>query len=570
MPRTIQGRLFVTYLAVMLVFVLIAGVALGLTAKSWLMRNAQSQLAKQARDLSPLLTDDIFGAAGSAQRDQMLRLVASVSQARVAIVSASGDLLADSGGLVQLSKRLPLSLIQAAVRRNQVLNEIIPLSRGDRLMVVVAPSSGGSGALVLYRQYRDLAAATQQARRFIILGALLALIVTAIVSAVVARRLGGPLATMARAANRAATGDFGERIVVSGNDEIAELAKTFNGMSASLAKLVDDLKQSRGTFEAVLANIGDPLIAIAPDRRVVFCNEAARRLFADPQLTCAGAAGRAIEAVVAAPVAAQVANAAEFELAGRVYGRRANPTADGGQIILFPDITDMRALERSRQELVSSISHDLRTPVTSIRGYVEALADGVAETREEQARYLSIIDGETRRLSRLIDDLFQLSRLDAGQITYEMRPLDLAGLALEAVARMTPQAEKAGVSLSCDCPPGQVAVMGDADRLNQVVQNLIDNAVRYTPTGGTVTVAVTAATAACLTVSDSGSGISAADLPHVFERFYRADKARRSNDGGAGLGLAIARRLVEDHGGTISVSSEVGRGSRFTVELPLK
>lgn len=592
MTRTIQGRLFVTYLVVMLAFVVIAGIALGATAKAWLARAALTQLTKQARQLAPLLSEAAFSEAGAAQREQVLRLIGTALQARVAIVDAAGNVLADSGGVLRLNRRIPALLLTAALRRQQVLSETVPAPNGDKLMVVVAPSAGGAGALVLYRQYKDLASTAQQVRRFIAIGALIALLITAAVSAIVARRLGGPLTVMARAASRIAQGDFGQRVEATGDDEVAQLARNFNSMSASLAELVADLKRSRAKFEAVLANIADPLIALSASNEIVFCNEAARRLFADPALSPADAVGRDVNDVVgpdvaaalsapATAAAAQAAKPEELELAGRTYQIKVSPLGEAGRIVLFPDISELRALERSRRELVSSISHDLRTPVTSIRGYVEALADGVAGSQEEQARYLKIIDGETRRLSRLIDDLFQLSKLDAGQITYDMGRLDLAALAATAVERMRPQAEKAGVRLTCDCPRGQVWARGDPDRLSQVVQNLLDNAIRYTPAGGEVSVAVSAdATAsatthvprargtALLTVSDTGVGIPAADLPHVFERFYRVEKSRRSDDGGAGLGLAIAKRLVEDHGGTISVVSEVGRGSRFSVALP--
>lgn len=589
MARTIQGRLFVTYLVAMLIFVTVAGIALGATAKAWLARATLTQLTKQGRQLAPLLSEAAFSEAGAAQREQVLRLISTALQARVAIVDAAGNVLADSGGVLRLNRRIPALLLTAALRRQQVLSETVPAANGDKLMVVVAPSAGGAGALVLYRQYKDLAPTAQQVRRFIAFGGLIALLITAAVSAIVARRLGGPLAVMARAANRIAQGDFGQRVEANGDDEVAQLARNFNRMSASLAELVADLKQSRAKFEAVLANIADPLIALSEANEIVFCNEAARRLFADPALTPADAVGKGVDAVVGPAVAtalaaaadaaaAQSAKPAELELAGRTYQIKISPLGDSGRIILFPDISEIRALERSRRELVSSISHDLRTPVTSIRGYVEALVDGLAESQEEQTRYLRIIDGETRRLSRLIDDLFQLSKLDAGQITYDMGRLDLAALAATAVERMRPQADKAGVRLICDCPREQVWVRGDPDRLSQVVQNLLDNAIRYTPAGGEVSVAVAAAApapgapasrgTALLTVSDTGVGIPATDLPHVFERFYRVEKSRRSDDGGAGLGLAIAKRLVEDHGGTISVASEVGRGSRFSVALP--
>ncbi len=222
--------------------------------------------------------------------------------------------------------------------------------------------------------------------------------------------------------------------------------------------------------------------------------------------------------------------------------------------------------ETLRRNLIADISHELRTPLTVVQGNLQALLDGVYPL--EMAQVASLYD-ETRLLTRLVDDLHDLALADAGQLRLERLPVDLIALARAAVAQFAPVAEAAGVQLALDAADTLPAVTGDADRLAQVLRNLLSNALRHTPAGGQVTVrAARTGPAVRIEVADTGSGIAAEDLPHVFDRFYRGDRSRSRQGGGAGLGLAIARQLVAAHGGTLTVESAVGAGTTFTMLLP--
>jgi signal transduction histidine kinase len=226
---------------------------------------------------------------------------------------------------------------------------------------------------------------------------------------------------------------------------------------------------------------------------------------------------------------------------------------------------DLARAETLRKNLVADISHELRTPLTVIQGDLQAILDGVYPL--EMAQVASLYD-ETRLLTRLVDDLHDLALADAGQLRLERGPLDLAGLAQAAVSQFAPMAEAAGVRLAL-AAAGARQVVGDRDRLAQVLRNLLSNALRHTPAGGQVTVRVGGAgLVAQIQVADSGAGIAAEDLPHVFDRFFRGEKDRRRQSGGAGLGLAIARQLILAHGGQISVISPPGEGTTFTITLP--
>ncbi len=236
----------------------------------------------------------------------------------------------------------------------------------------------------------------------------------------------------------------------------------------------------------------------------------------------------------------------------------------------------LQSLMDERTNMMSDISHDLRTPVTSIRGFVEALRDGIIKDEAEKAHTLNIIHEESERLSRLVDDLFYLARLEAGEIPVEMKDVDMAAVVRSTVETILPLAREKDldVSLSVDEAAetrGQFKVTGSSDRLTRAVLNILDNAVKYSPHGGQVRVGLkTDGQKAVVSVSDQGPGIPQEDLPHVFERFYRADKARSRTKSGAGLGLSIARFIVEQHKGSMSVESTVGQGSTFSIAIPLQ
>ncbi|MEE8392272.1 MAG: HAMP domain-containing sensor histidine kinase [Anaerolineae bacterium] len=229
-----------------------------------------------------------------------------------------------------------------------------------------------------------------------------------------------------------------------------------------------------------------------------------------------------------------------------------------------------RSSRRSnRSATLANVSHDLKTPLTSIQGFSQALLDGTASTPETTARAARVIHEEAERMRRMVDELLTLARFDAGQMVMARDPVELGPLLRGCVEKLTPQAQAAGVTLELDVPE-RLSVTGDADRVAQVFGNMLDNSVAHTPAGGKVAVAarrVNEERTIEVTVTDAGEGISPESLPRIFERFYQVDKARKRSRG-AGLGLAITKEIVEAHGGTITAESVVGLGTKFTVRLP--
>jgi two-component system phosphate regulon sensor histidine kinase PhoR len=242
----------------------------------------------------------------------------------------------------------------------------------------------------------------------------------------------------------------------------------------------------------------------------------------------------------------------------------------GGLVIVFHDITELKRLEQMRTEFVASVSHELRTPLTAVRGFTETLLEGAMMDQAKAEHFLKIIADETRRLSALIDDLMDLSRLELKRANLNVGPVDLTHLVTETMVGLKPRLDKAGLVLVVDLPEATAQVSGDRDRLRQVLLNLVDNAIKYTPSGGKITVRVIRLTEkARLEVTDTGRGIPTQELARIFERFYRVDKARTRSQGGTGLGLAIVKHIVELHGGHVGAQSEPGKGTTISVTLPL-
>ena len=257
-----------------------------------------------------------------------------------------------------------------------------------------------------------------------------------------------------------------------------------------------------------------------------------------------------------------------------VHGTRLPGSPAPGAVLVFHDVTETRRLERVRQDFVANASHELKTPLASIKAYTETLLDGALHDDAVNVAFLERIDEQADRLSRLVLDLLSLARLESGQDLFQHTPVRLEPVVREAFEAQRARAEAKRLDYTLELPPAArgLVVTADDEAIRQVLDNLIDNAIKYTPEGGRVVVALRPAPggSAVLEVADSGIGIPRADLPRVFERFYRVDKARSRALGGTGLGLSIVKHLVQSLGGTVAVDSRLGHGSTFTVTLPAR
>lgn len=414
-----------------------------------------------------------------------------------------------------------------------------------------------------------------------LLGAILGAIALIVCLAwLVVGRLARPVERMTRYAERVAAGELDVEVPEPGEDELSRLAGSINRMKGSLVARVEELRAERSLLLAMTEGLDHGLLLVDPDQRVLLANDAFRGIFRldfDPT-------DHRLAEVLRNPI---VLGQVEACLGGELESRATVPGPAGtnrsfdlqvtsvelpggrsGALILFFDTTRLEALEHVRQRFVADVSHELRTPVTSIKGAVETLLDA-GSVDDGERRFLEIARRQADRMSELIADLTDLSRIETGAIDLERRVLDLSAMVRDVIEAVRSRHAQRTVTLDCRVSEGHL-VFADSRRLEQVLINLVDNAVKYTPDGGTVTVTADRRGGHdVVTVEDTGCGIPAEDLEKVFNRFYRVDKARSRELGGTGLGLAIVKHLVKLHHGRIRVESAEGSGARFVLELPV-
>lgn len=590
---TLLRRLTRSYLLLILLTLGLVGAANLLTARNHLTRTTESELTAHLDAVAETLTPALRAEERGLPLGQRVGQLSRLASARLTVVALDGTVLADSGappaamenhaGRVEVAQALATGTGRA-IRRSATLAT-------PHLYVARLVRSAGGAPLAVVRLSTSLRQRDYLLGRLagnVLLVALAAAALSALAGYVWVRGLTRPVVEMSRIAKRMASGDLEARAFAGYPGELGELAGSLNHLAREFTAALFRTESDRREVEAVLKSLSEIVIAVDERGRVALFNAAAERAFGvdesralgQPVLAVIRLAGLAegFSAVLqGAP--AEVRELVTTTAEERTYEAHLAPVRqpDGtvsGAVAVLHDVSEIRRLERVRSEFVANVSHELRTPLTSLQGFVETLQDGAVEDPETRRRFLGIISGETARLNRLVDDLLDLSRLESGRFELHREPVDLAGLIRRTVDFYAPGAAAKGVAVEALLPESLSPVPGDDDLLEQALRNLVDNAVKYTPSGGRVE--VTAEEVAyidrrevILRVTDTGPGIPKEHLPRLFERFYRVDRARSRELGGTGLGLAIVRHIVERHGGRVWVESEPGEGAAFSVALPL-
>jgi two-component system phosphate regulon sensor histidine kinase PhoR len=587
-------------LTLLLLAVITVGLAvMGLYVTRVLERHAVEQLEAGLVTSARLVEDGLraVGTTGGADLEAELHALAeryaTIAATRVTVMAPDGTVLADSARdpetMENHAQRPEVRTALAGgvgsdVRRSRTLDV-------EMLYVAVPLNSPGRppGVLRLAVPLTEVVKARAAVRRTVELGAVLAIAVALGIGLFLTRRVTRPVSRMRATAQRMAAGDLDHRVPVHGRDEVAELGHALNRMADALREKVQALESQRAEITAILERMVEGVIALDQRSRIVVMNPAARLILGLPTRPDAGGgpsgAGRPLADVVREKALFDLVDACragappdecrrEIELpppVDRILHVDAVavpfPHQGPGTLLVLHDITELRRLERVRAEFVANVSHELRTPLTAIKGYLETLLDGALE--EAHARpFLETAHTHAERLGRLVDDLLQLSDVETGKIVLEVRPVLLRETAGAVAAMFEGQAAPKQLRLVNTVPTGLHAE-ADPDRVAQILVNLVDNAVKYTPAGGQITLsAARAADAVEISVRDTGIGIPSTDLPRITERFYRVDKARSRALGGTGLGLAIVKHLVQVHGGELRIESELGKGTIVRFTLP--
>ncbi|HDQ70717.1 MAG TPA: HAMP domain-containing protein [Chloroflexi bacterium] len=415
----------------------------------------------------------------------------------------------------------------------------------------------------------------------VVRGAIVAILLAGLTGIILARQLTRPLQRLTEASIALARGQSVPPIPLAPTGELRALGAAFNSMNTNLAAAHETLSEQARQRETILKSLADAVIAVDETGDIIMVNGTAQTLL--------DFAPESLREEIGWTLAHGEAHATEINARDRVFELLITPLRDSdglvqGAVAVGHDVTAYRQLDRLRANFISDVSHELRTPLTAIKGFVETLQNGAADDPSVRARFLRTIEVETERLIRLSNDLLLLTRADVGQLNLHRRPLDLGALAKRAARQLAHQARQRRVAVETDTPPEPALVQADADRVLQVLVNLIDNGLKFTPAGGKVNIRVEKLDGqVTCTVADTGPGIPQEEMPHVFERFYRGDPSRARTDvsrknesaweqeSGAGLGLAIAKALIEGHGGQIWVESTQeadAPGSRFIFTLP--
>lgn len=457
----------------------------------------------------------------------------------------------------------------------------IPIRTMDQVRPIKSANGQVNGLLYLRSDLSEMYKTISTAKQIILQATVLACFITVILGFFVAKTITEPINDVTEKAFKMASGDFDQIVDVKSNDEIGKLAEMFNHLTKRLKISVSEISREKSKLEAIIHYMDDGLIAVNTDGNIIHLNpKAIKMLQIAPNIKHLDDIFFNIDEDL------MIKNIADYNDEG--IGKRSiymgesilrvnyapfqnDKGMKSGYVFVLQDITDQEKLDRMRREFVANVSHELKTPLTTIKSYTETILDGVVTDMDTVIEFLTVVNDEADRMARLVRDLLQLSNFDSKQVRLDLIEYDYLKLLRGAVQKLevTAKSKRQSFKLISDCE--SIEGVFDRDRIEQVVLNILSNAVKYTPEGGLIKIFVSKnAEQVLLKFQDNGMGIPEADILRIFERFYRVEKARSRAMGGTGLGLSIAKHIVEVHGGTIRIDSQVDVGTTVFINIPLE
>ncbi|MGQ9524331.1 MAG: sensor histidine kinase [Armatimonadota bacterium] len=580
MAGSIRLKLTVTYLLVVLFSMGLLGANLPFLAERRYTAALEKELRAHAAPLRSRLEEALYHGASKDRLDALCDEIAGRTGTGVAVLDIHGRVVvrtvSDPKALLPVPTHATASKACTFCHTPQAnpgqLVVDIPLRHEEHKL----------GILRLLPPLGPIRRVSDTVRTATMVASIVAAVLASIAGMGLAAKIARPIARMNLMAAELARGNLDVRLEVSSRDEIGELAQSLNTMARSLKQMIAELAVEKERSSAVLQGMAEGIVAVSRQGQVLLVNRAAEVMFGIPAEYTVGKPAASLPNVREFwPLFQQCLQTGkplnvQFDVRGRgskvlsvhVYPLRALIPEEAGAMAVFRDLTELRRTEESRRRFLADVSHEMRTPVAGIKGTAEVLKSGAADDPTARDRFLSALVREADRLSSLLDNLLELERIDAGQLSLRLEPVHLRSLAEEVAEDLGHRASEKNLVLTVDVPD-HLYISADVAKIERVLLNLLDNAIKYTEQGGRVSVsAQPEGNRVRISVVDTGIGIPPEDLPHVFDRFYRVDKARSRRMGGSGLGLAIVREIVEAHGGSVSVESKLGLGSVFSVELP--
>jgi len=589
--KRLLWRIYPTYLLITLIALLAIGWYTSLALQNFYHQEVRSDLESRAHLIDFYLSKYLDYPAHKANLDTVCQTIHDVSSTAITLIGPDGAVLCDSeSGVSIMSNQSSFPEVQEALngRTGYAIRYSTNLREAQKMMYLALPHLQDGKIIAVVRSAIpvtsiDMALETILSR--LLAGGLIVGVIAAIVSLIISKRLIRPLEEMKKGAMRFAAGELNYRLKVYNSEEIAGLAEAMNQMAVQLNDRLNRIARQNSEKEALLSSMVEGVIAVNNQEQIISINQAAATLFHidNPD----SAMGRYLHEVIRKKSIHQFikqvfTNREVIESEIVIYGRdekhllargtvlRSPNGGEIGTLVVLNDMTSLRRLETIRRDFVANVSHELKTPITSIKGFVETLSSGAIDDRENSKRFLEIILRQADRLEAIIEDLLTLAKIEQNADRAEI--LLKQGLLKEVLEAAVNDCElkwmgkNIQIQLSC---PDDLAVRMNNHLLEQAVSNLIDNAIKYSEPGSDVEVqAVQTPYGVKIHVKDYGCGISREHLPRIFERFYRVDKARSRKLGGTGLGLAIVKHIARVHHGNVLVDSAPGKGSVFTIILP--
>jgi two-component system phosphate regulon sensor histidine kinase PhoR len=582
-------KLALTFLALLLVALL----GVDISAERALRRDYERAAIEQLKSIAgigqahapvlsslpPFKTDEIDGLRAWVSQMQ-------ASGVRVTVITSQGLVLADSQSDPQTMENHSnrQEVIDALAHgTGHAVRHSVTTNKDLLYYAVRQPTAAAQPVLLRFSlPFEGVASAVSEFRKTLWLASLLLLAILGSLTLLVSRGFTNRVDRLTAFSKRVAEGDFHAEPVGSSGDALDSLGSSLNQTAGRLNQMIRTVTEERNLSSAILGSMVEGVAVVNANERVLFSNPSFSSILGldVPPQPGSGLVEviRQTELIEAVRKVLAGEQRVESEIvtgtlrqhffAATVAAVRA--TQANGAVVVLHDITDLRKLERVRRDFVANVSHEFRTPLTAIQGFSETLLAGAMNDPQNRDRFLGIIVEHSRRLARLTEDLLMLSKMDADRLELEIRRLPVEQLVSSCIETSQPRAIEKDLRLSVNLGKNIPDIAGDRRRLTEVLQNLLDNAIQYTPSGGQIMVsAETKDGEVVFTVSDTGIGIPEADQPRIFERFYRVDVARSREVGGTGLGLSIAKHLMEAHSGNLWVESEVGHGSQFHFSVPI-
>jgi two-component system, OmpR family, phosphate regulon sensor histidine kinase PhoR len=579
-----RSKLLFALITLIIVVLIGLGLLLGQIFKSYYLNTFNNRVVKEAKVLANQI-EEVGGISNIS--DSFIRENSRILDVRLTVADKSGSIIKDSGAIKSANNRRQEEKInKIASDWDQSKRQSQITAEGQEIRFYWQPLYTNGEALdgllivstkidALQQEYRQI---------WIVLSVSLgiSLVIIILLGIRITSQYTKPIDSATKVAIELAKGNYRARTYEDHLDETSNLSTSINILARNLQEMVSAQEMQQDRLSTLIENMGSALLLIDHRGYIVLINRAYKEFFEiNPaeflnkryhEVIVNSEVNKLIEEIFMTEQKIRKQLLLPIKIERRhfeVYGAPIIGTNDrwNGILIVFHDITELKKLEQMRKDFVANVSHELKTPITSIKGFSETLLDGAMHDQKALESFLTIILKESDRLQSLIQDLLELSKIEKQGFEMSFQPVDLSQLISEVLAILEGKAQEKEISIIFEPVPLSVAEV-DSYRIKQVFINLITNAISYTPNGGTVEVKTTQTNEKIVvTVADNGIGIEPEEIPRIFERFYRVDKARSRNSGGTGLGLAIVKHLIEAHKGTIEVTSEVDKGTTFTVTL---